>query len=267
MYECETCVDTFYYWSDAEDHMDNYGHWPECETCNRTFRTMVACRQHMNAVDHWAPRFDCETCDQKFRSMRAAEQHMAAKGHYRNYCRDCDRHFQNANNLKMHLNSKVHRGTSLSCPFCAIKYTSATGLTHHLERGACVKAPFLNRETIWKLVRRQDPNGIITNKQIEWHKEQSCEYEVTGEAHNGQAWECYLCHKEFRQSIDLTRHLNSNAHKQRVYHCPNYQCHKEFITLAALFNHLESEACQFMKFAKVQEQVHGIVTGQRRIGF
>jgi Zinc finger, C2H2 type len=148
-----------------------------------------------------------------------------------------------------------------------VKFTSASGLTHHLERGACSSAPYLNREKILQLVRRQDPHGLITNKQIEWHKEESFEYQVTREAYNGDAWECYICHREFRLASDLTRHLNSSAHKQQVYHCPNFQCEKQFVTLAALFNHLESEKCQFMKFARVQQQVHDIVTGQKRIAF
>lgn len=155
----------------------------------------------------------------------------------------------------------------MPCPFCKGSYTSASGLTHHLERGSCPDAPFLNREKILQIVRRQDPNGLITNKQIEWHREQTSEYEVTDQAYNGNAWECYLCHRQFQMRHALTQHLNSPVHKQQVYHCPNFKCSKQFVTLAALFNHLESEQCEFMKFQNVQKHVHGIVTGQRLISF
>ncbi|EED21400.1 zinc finger protein, putative [Talaromyces stipitatus ATCC 10500] len=239
----------------------------ECETCYRTFGSQHAASQHMNALDHWAPRYSCETCPKQFFSESAAQKHMTATGHFENYCKDCKRKFINENNLRMHLNSKIHRGSQIPCPFCKVNYTSASGLTHHLERGACQNAPFLNREKILQIVRRQDPNGIITKKQIEWYKEQTTVYEVTSQAYNGSAWECYLCHREFNARQHLTQHLNSPVHKQQVYHCPNFKCPKEFVTLAALFNHLESETCAYMKFQSVQKHVHDIVTGRKMIGF
>jgi hypothetical protein len=140
-------------------------------------------------------------------------------------------------------------------------------LTHHLERGSCPGAPSLNREKILAIVRNLDPSGRITNKQIEWLEEWSVEYKASNQAFNGQSWECYLCHKNFKAMMDLNKHLNSPTHKEKVYHCPNSKCDKQFITLASLFNHLESESCAFMRFAKVQTQVHGIVTGRKLISF
>jgi hypothetical protein len=64
-------------------------------------------------------------------------------------------------------------------------------------------------------------------------------------------------------------HLNSPAHKQKVYHCPNStrKCGKQFVTLAALFNHLKSEACVYMRFKKVQRQVNHVLRGQKLISF
>lgn len=166
-----------------------------------------------------------------------------------------------------HLNSKIHRGTSLPCPFCKTKFTSASGLLHHLERGSCPAAPSLNHEKILAIVRERDPHGTITNKQIEWLEEQTLEYRATNQAYNGQAWECYLCHGTFRAMVGLNRHLNSPTHKEKVYHCPNFKCEKQFITLASPFHHLESESCAFMRFANVQKQVQGIVTGRKFISF
>jgi hypothetical protein len=130
MYECETCTAFFYDPYERDDHMDEYGHWPECEICPRTFRTQRACNQHMNNAGHWALRYECETCTKSFRSLNAAHQHMDSKGHwarrwpcetckntfyteeaaeqhmqslghYRYYCKTCDRRFQNENNLQM----------------------------------------------------------------------------------------------------------------------------------------------------------------------
>lgn len=52
---------------------------------------------------------------------------------------------------------------------------------------------------------------------------------------------------------DLNLHLNSPAHREKIYHCPNTRgCNKEFVSLGALFNHLESEACGYMRFGGVQ---------------
>jgi Zinc-finger of C2H2 type len=167
------------------------------------------------------------------------------------------------------LNSKVHRGTNLPCPFCKVNYTSASGLTHHLETGSCPRAPNLNREAILRMVRERDPHGVITNKQIGWREDEDVKYTATSRAFNGSFWECYMCHKEFNTANALNAHLNSPVHKQKVYRCPNLKdkCGKQFVSLAALFNHLESEACAFMRFEKVQQQVGGVLQGQKLIAF
>ncbi|KAL3429118.1 hypothetical protein BDV09DRAFT_50967 [Aspergillus tetrazonus] len=296
MYECETCTAAFYDPYDRDDHMDECGHWPECEICPRTFRTQRSCNQHMDNAGHWAPRYECETCTKSFRSLNAAHQHMDSKGHwaprwpcetcnntfyteeaaeqhmqslghYRYYCKKCDRRFQNENNLQMHLNSQIHRGRNVQCPFCKVRYTTASGLSHHLETGACPRAPSLNRESIYRLVRERDPHGVITYKQIGWRNEENSTYSATVQAWNGFGYECYLCHRQFINLPTLNQHLNSPAHKQKVYHCPNGRCAKSFATLAGLFNHLESESCEHMRFENVQKQVGYVLRGDRLISF
>lgn len=245
----------------------------------------------MNALSHWAPRFPCDTCSSKFATESAAEAHMQVQGHYQNYCKSCDRRFQNANNLQMvgippqnprrimsrtpfltdpkHLNSRVHRGTQVPCPFCQTGFTSASGLSHHLETGSCNNASSLNRETILALIRQRDPHGVITNKQIGWHPEETTTYKANHLAYNGDAWECYICHSQFSSLHRLNMHLNSPTHKEKVYHCPNHRggCPKQFVSLARLFNHLESETCSFMRFDKVQQHVGRILDGRRLIAF
>lgn len=118
------------------------------------------------------------------------------------------------------------------------------------------------------MVRERDPHGAITKKAITYHEEH-VEYSATDYAFNGDAWECYICHREFNKRGSLDQHLNSPVHQQAVYRCPNNRsrCGKEFSTLAALFGHLESEACGFMRFEKVQKQVGNVLTGRKLIGF
>ena len=159
-----------------------------------------------------------------------------------------------SNLVSQHRNSKIHRGTNLACPFCKTTFVTASGVIHHLESSACPKAPSLNRETILRMVQRSDPQGIIANKMIEGPQQTDVRYQVTSRAFNGTHWECYICHKRFNASSSLNMHLNSPAHQQKVYHCPNRKnCSKEFVTLAGLFNHLESESCGAMRFERVQQ--------------
>ncbi|KAJ5747332.1 uncharacterized protein N7511_009028 [Penicillium nucicola] len=297
MHECLTCDHQFFYRDECDHHMTQCGHWIECETCSRVFRSHSACRQHMNTLDHWAPVFPCQSCDREFRSENASIQHMNAVGHwkprfqcqkcpekfhnpgaaekhmdmlnhYRNYCKPCDRHFQNESNLRAHLNSKTHRGTTAACPFCKGSFVTASGVFHHLEQGSCPNAPSMNHDTILRMVRQSDTHGIITNKQIEWHKEQQGQYSATNRAYNGQAWECYLCHREFNSPNSLNQHANSPVHQQKGYHCPNKRanCVKQFVSLAGLFNHFESESCGFIRFERVQrvqQQLAGTIMGRR----
>ncbi len=159
-------------------------------------------------------------------------------------------------------------GINVPCPFCKVNYTTASGLVHHLETGSCPRAPKLNRNTVLRMVRERDPYGTITSKQIEWHNNQeNVKYSATRHAFNGSYWECYICHKEFNTVNALNSHLNSPAHEQKVYHCPNMKgrCGKNFVSLAGLFNHLESETCAFMRFEMVQREVGNVLQGQKLI--
>lgn len=294
MYECETCTREFNSAHSCEQHMKDTGHFGprfECESCTRKFRSVHSAQQHMNSLGHWAPKFPCETCSAKFHTEKAAGQHMQARGHYQYHCKACKKSFPNGNSLQMastltysirvsrffqsnhpkHLNSKIHRGANVPCPFCRTGFTSASGLSHHLETGSCNNAPSLNREKLLALVRKRDPHGVITNKQIGWHDEtveQNNTYEANHLSYNGGAWECYICHREFTTLNGLNMHLNSSRHKGKIYHCPNKRgCAKQFVSLAGFFNHLESETCSFMRFDKVQTHVSTILSGSKLISF
>lgn len=154
----------------------------------------------------------------------------------------------------------------MTCPFCRIGYTTASGLSHHLETGSCSEATGLTRETIHRIVSERDRNGAFTKKLIGWHEE-STQYLATNDAFNGSFWECYICHREFGKISSLNAHLNSPVHKSKIYHCPNRLCGKDFLSLAALFQHLESESCRFMRFGKVQQKAADVFHGGKLIAF
>jgi hypothetical protein len=249
--------------------MDAVNHWPpraECETCNFT-GVQSAVNNHMNSLDHWAYDYECATCDNAYRTAEARNRHQQQEGHYKHlHCSDCDRYFQNSNNLDQHMKSRVHQGSNIVCPFCQNTFTTASGVSHHLETASCPKARNLDRNAIHQLLRQRDPNGIITEHLLEWHTGNSIDETWDPcSAYNGDGYECYICHREFGTPHSLDQHIRSPAHQAPLYHCPNKRgkCGgKRFPTLAALFNHLESESCGYVKFSAVQKNVDGFLTGR-----
>lgn len=207
-FECGTCRKAFPAgWKARQQHLDSTGHRTpafECDTCSRFFTSERARFQHMDDANHFA--WQCSICDYTWPSEQDRQKHEE-RDHF--YCSDCNRRFQNYNNLKMHFTSRTHRPTQIQCPFCKRSLPSATGLTHHLERGSCPNASGLNRETLYKFIRSKDPGGSITKNLIGWHE--SASYEASNSAFNHvlQAWECYFCHRLFRTVASLNQHLNS----------------------------------------------------------
>ncbi|KAI1654374.1 hypothetical protein F4813DRAFT_392880 [Daldinia decipiens] len=293
---CGTCWQEFATWRSRELHMDALDHSTpehECDRCSRFFNSRSAVVNHMSAKNHWF--YECGICDKTWPTEELVKEHEV-KQHF--YCNDCNREFNTYNNIKMvswtihypvpnfdlgyaripfeieeltkntcqHLNSRVHRGININCPFCQNAYTSATGLAHHLEGGACPKAPFLNRDEVYKLVRTKDPGSLISKKLLGWNG--SPKYEATYESWNGYAFECYLCHRKFSSLNSLNQHLSSPTHQQNLYHCPSRLfCGREFVSLAALMNHLESESCGYTRFENVQRASQNIMNPSRLISF
>lgn len=269
--ECETCDREFGSQQAAIQHMDALDHWGPrfgCDACDREFFTQRSAEQHMDDTGHWEPQFECEVCDKRFRSELSANQHMSALDHYKQYyCRDCAKSFRNENALRMHLNSSIHRGRNVACPFCKAALTSASGLSQHLEAGSCPRAGNLNHRTIFQVISQRDRGGLITSKLLTY-PDSGTQDIATDATWNGFNYECYLCHREFRNLQGLNQHLSSPAHDEKLYHCPNRNCTGQFVRLASLFNHLESESCNFVRFEKVQKHVHDFITGrQKLIGF
>ncbi|KAH7012643.1 uncharacterized protein B0I36DRAFT_256317, partial [Microdochium trichocladiopsis] len=160
-----------------------------------------------------------------------------------------------------HLNSRIHRGTNIACPFCDRSYATATGLIHHIETGSCPQAPNLNRDQIYRIIRSKDSHGVMTKNLLDWHGSDS--YEATGRAWNGYAYECYLCHRSFTTLKGLNQHLGSPVHQQSFYHCPKRDYRQDFKNLAGLINHLESEKCGFMRFNDVQNRAQDMMRNGR----
>ncbi|KAJ4361187.1 hypothetical protein N0V85_009429, partial [Neurospora sp. IMI 360204] len=168
-----------------------------------------------------------------------------------------------------HLNSRIHRGQNIDCPFCRNCFTTVAGLTTHLETSGCRSAPSLNRDSIFQIVRQRDPCGFISKNLIGWHGGESNpnRYSCTDGAWNGSGWACGLCSRVCRSRADLDKHLNSPAHYTVLYHCPNRNCSSEFKTLASIISHLESESCSFMRFDTVQQRMKQVVTSKNMIEF
>ncbi|KAK0669899.1 hypothetical protein QBC41DRAFT_99369 [Cercophora samala] len=269
MYECGDCYRRFPSgWRARDQHCNATGHSIpdfECFTCYEYFDDNWERSQHMHDWYHLPDEYyECAICIEVFRSNAEVTKHEV---HNHFYCRDCERTFNNFNNIKMHLNSRTHRGEQITCPFCKRHFATATGLAHHLEGAACPNAPSINRDEVYKLVRRVDPHGMISKKQIGWTGSATSRYEASDRAWNGYNWECYFCHRSFGKLESLNQHLNSPAHQQPLYHCPNHNCRLDFKTLAAIINHLESESCSFMRFEQVQKKIGGIVRGDRLLTF
>ncbi|KAH8807236.1 hypothetical protein F5884DRAFT_899669 [Xylogone sp. PMI_703] len=265
-FECGTCRKVFYTgWRARDNHLRSTGHRApafECDKCARYFGSERARFQHMNDLNHFA--WECSVCDETW----STEDRMTEHEHEdHNYCGECERTFANYNNLKMHLNSRIHRGQKVQCPLCKACFATATGLTHHVETGSCPNAAGLTRDTLYKFMRSKDPGGVITKNLIGWHG--STKYEANDRSYNWrrQGYECYLCHGLFGKLQGLNQHLNSPIHQESLYHCPNRGCRKDFKTLAGIINHLESESCGCTRFENVQNSIQGVISGNRLLAF
>lgn len=129
------------------------------------------------------------------------------------YCQQCDRTFLNEHNLQQHLRSSTHRGTGTPRPFCSRGFSTATGLVHHLETGSCPRAPGIDREAIFRIMKQRDPNGYVTNLLLKY---ESATYSTSQRSWNGRAWQCYFCDREFRTKASLDQHVNSPVRESRV---------------------------------------------------
>jgi len=143
-------------------------------------------------------------------------------------------------------------GNSIGCPFCKNSFTTASGVTIHLESGTCTSG--LNRSKINNMVQHLDRNNIITRPMLTMPGYDRVETIATSRSWNGNFFECYLCNREFTTLKGLNQHIQSPAHEQPLYHCPKVSCARPFKALSGLVQHVESETCGVMRFGQVQKQ-------------
>ncbi|VTO83126.1 unnamed protein product [Fusarium graminearum] len=214
MFTCGTCWRQFPAgWQSRQQHMNATGHEApefECKTCDRYFSSQKAVQQHMNHLDHWDESseseyivYGCDHCDDEFDDEDELHDHEA-RDHF--YCVVCSRTFQDLHSITQHLRGKVHRITTVQCPFCKDSQGTATGLAYHLERGCCSKAP-LNRDKLYAAIRQRDPGGIISNRLLTW----SGTLSTLKDRHAGARHACTSHQKELslspEQEDDLERYI------------------------------------------------------------
>ncbi|KAK9490191.1 hypothetical protein V1508DRAFT_285004 [Lipomyces doorenjongii] len=134
------------------------------------------------------------------------------------YCVSCEHIFINENSLMQHMRSKTHMGNSIQCPYCKRSFTTASGVTIHVESGTCSSG--INRTKINTLVRQLDRNNVITRPMLTMPGYDNVETIATELAWNGYGYQCYLCTKHFQTLHGLNNHLKSPVHQQNIYHCP-----------------------------------------------
>lgn len=199
-FECGTCWKEFPAgWRARENHCQSTNHRRpafECDTCQRNFGSETAFFQHMRAVDYFAHQ--CTICDETWPTesqlentrSRTVSTAVAVTVIFKTLttsrwfiAQDQFRWALINTEDKQHLRSRIHNVTNILCPFCKTAFATATGLTYHLERGACPQAQGLSRDEMYPFIRRKDPDGLISTKLISWHGTPS--YEVTSRAWNG----------------------------------------------------------------------------------
>jgi hypothetical protein len=104
------------------------------------------------------------------------------------------------------------------------------------------------------MVHILDHNNAITRPMITLPGYANVETIATERAWNGQAYECYLCTRQFASLHALNNHIKSPVHEQNLYRCPKLSCRREYKALSGLVQHVESESCGVMRFGMVQGQ-------------
>jgi len=184
------------------------------------------------------------------------------------YCTDCGRSFQNENNLRQHLNSKLHQPAIYSCPGrgCTKSFISPAALTLHFESDTCPSG--MTREQLNRRVVRADTNNYITNPSrlltgpLGWNEPPaSTTTWATELSWNGDAYECFLCNSEFGTLARLDQHLKSPRHDEKIYICPKGDCRAEFVTLSGLCQHVEGGSCGVRMFKRVRDTMESLTRG------
>ncbi|KAG2153536.1 uncharacterized protein EDB93DRAFT_222754 [Suillus bovinus] len=284
---CSRCDRSFYSWSAYHQHIrDSSNHW-ECQSCSIDFESWLGLKEHyvqspyhdycqycdkhfdssFELQDHYEDEhYYCGSCEKVLKNALGLHEHNRQK-HANVYCVPCKRLFQSPSNLHSHLNSSTHRPKDIICPFngCDLGFTNKSALILHLESGSCRSG--VNRRVVDNWVRANDRSNVITNpaRLITAGERANVKLIATEQSWNGEAYECVLCHSQFRTLMNLNRHLDSPRHQEKVYRCPLNTCQKHFASLSGLCQHIESERCGVTKFRAVQDAMNDLFAGVARI--
>ncbi|THH32218.1 hypothetical protein EUX98_g1976 [Antrodiella citrinella] len=237
-----------------------------CTRCEEDFDYEDELEMHFEQDHHYC-------CSQFFDSERQLRAH---KNDHHWYCESCNRTFRSESNLDSHLRSSVHLPRRFKCPGCNNAFISPAALILHCEAGRCPSG--VTRQAIDRLVVAFDRNNIITNPNRllqgpdgSYSAPSTITSWATRNSFNGQAYECVLCHREFRTLDALNSHLRSPAHADKIYRCPGNGCGTQFRALSALVQHVESGSCGVKKFRNQIDQMVGsvasLVSGMRSLTF
>ncbi|EIW62192.1 uncharacterized protein TRAVEDRAFT_164034 [Trametes versicolor FP-101664 SS1] len=283
VFHCQLCPSSFYWEDELFEHEDDFH--PICGPCNKRFSSQWGLTQHyVQSPRHaycqkcrrlfpdWSALYShydeqhyyCSVCSSIFDFEVGLHEHRRQK-HANLYCVPCKRMFQNANNLDSHRRSSIHQGRTVQCPMqgCKGTFVSTAALVLHLESGACVSR--MTRDAVNRIVVQVDRSNIITNPaRLITGAPTSGGTTVTAtwatqRAWNGTHYECYLCHRGYKSLHALNQHLQSSAHAEKMYRCPQgwSGCGAEFGTLSAFCQHVEGGKCGVRRFQGEFNRVMG----------
>ncbi|CAL1698640.1 unnamed protein product [Somion occarium] len=244
---CDDCDRDFTIAAGLISHYVNSSAHHYCESCELDFDDEDDLEDHYEE-DHCY----CGPCGRFFSSEQALDSHNREK--HRLYCKPCERTFQSQNSLDNHLRSSIHQSRRIKCPgrHCSASFVTEAGLVQHCESGACPSG--VTRQAVNRAILAIDRGNIITNpsKLIGYSSSSVTKTWATDRSWNGDGFECFLCHKEFKKLSGLNMHLKGPAHEQDIYKCPpDWEgCRAEFKTLSGLMQHVESGCCGVKRFKK-----------------
>lgn len=128
-------------------------------------------------------------------------------------------------------------------------------IAHHIESGACHN---ISRHQVTAAVHslKIAPPISISHRLTQGPSTTVISCHATELAYNFyvNAYECYLCHRNFWTLLALNQHLGSAAHDQDEFKCP--ECKRRFTLVSGLIQHIESEVCGLARFQQVQDETH-----------
>ena len=158
--------------------------------------------------------------------------------------------------------SLAHSAKVLKCPFCKAKFKSASGMTMHLEDTCESK---ITRHQVTAAVHSMvfTPNISIDGRTIEgtptYQSSQGSQIITTSDFSNPSTTSqlfateasfngsCYICpfvvcrKRKFNNLSSLNKHLNSPAHDENQFKCPD--CFRKFKLISGFIQHIEGHTC------------------------